>query len=179
VLSFPQSLTDEEMQNDDIGNYDDDDSAPSPQTKATSPGSPSEIVNKTLTATGVRGEDLVLKCDLDSKVLEQSVILWYFGDNIIVNGKNVVVSNFGLGSNNDLIILKASPKDAGIYHCQAVPSNSVVYTKVTIAEHSLDAIAPESSTSAAGSGSASSSLLLGWTLLGSTVLVLLLGISKH
>lgn len=53
------------MQNDDF-NYDDDDSAPSPQTKSTSPN-PSERINKTLTATGIRGEDLVLKCDLDSK----------------------------------------------------------------------------------------------------------------
>ncbi|XP_020798520.1 uncharacterized protein LOC110176485 [Drosophila serrata] len=172
VLSFPQGLTDEEMQNDDF-TYDDDDSAPSPQTKATSPASPSEKVNKTLTATGIRGEDLVLKCDLDSNVLAKSVILWYFGENIIANGKSLLLSNFELDSNNDLIILKASPKDAGIYHCLAVPSNSVVYTKVSIAEHSLDAIAPESSTSTAGSGSASSSLLLGWTLL------VLLGIIKH
>ncbi|KAH8290407.1 hypothetical protein KR054_002722, partial [Drosophila jambulina] len=178
VLSYPQGLTEEEMQNDDF-TYDDDDSAPSPQTKATSPTSPSEKVNKTLTATVIRGEDLVLKCDLDSKVLANSVILWYFGENIIANGENLVLPNFKLDPNHDLTILKASPQDAGSYHCLAVPSNSVVYTKVSIAEHSLDAIAPESSTSAgSGSASTSSSLLLGWTLLGSTVLVLM-GIGKH
>lgn len=109
-------------------------------------------------------------------MLTESVILWYFGENVIANGKTLVLPNFKLDPNHDLTILKASPQDAGSYHCQAVPSNSMVYTKVTIAEHSLDAIAPESST--AGSGSVSSRSLLGWTLLGSAALVLL-GIGKH
>jgi len=51
------------MQGDDNFDYEEDnDSAPSPQIKASS--STGETINKTLTVTGIRGEDVVLKCDV-------------------------------------------------------------------------------------------------------------------
>jgi len=102
------------------------------------------------------------------------VVLWRFGNNVISNGKNLVHPNFELNANYDLTILKAKSQDAGTYHCEVLPSGSLVYTNVIIAEHSLDAIAPESSTSAAGCESS----FLGYTLMGSTIL-LLLGMGKH
>ncbi|XP_016953189.1 uncharacterized protein LOC108026661 [Drosophila biarmipes] len=176
VFSYPQSsLEEEEMQNDENFDYgDESDSAPSPQTKAQSP-SAGEKVNKTLTVTGIRGEDVVLKCDVGRNLQStETVVLWYLGEHVISNGKNLVLPNFKLDANYDLTILKANPQDAGTYHCQVLPSHSEVYTKVIIAEHSLDAIAPESSTSAAGSASS----FLGCTLLGSTML-LLLGLGSH
>jgi len=53
------------MQGDDNFDYEEDnDSAPSPQIKASS--STGETINKTLTVTGIRGEDVVLKCDVGS-----------------------------------------------------------------------------------------------------------------
>ncbi|XP_037713037.1 uncharacterized protein LOC119549226 [Drosophila subpulchrella] len=175
VSSYPQSALEEDgMQGDDNFDYEEDnDSAPSPQIKASS--STGETINKTLTVTGIRGEDVVLKCDVGSNLQSSDdVVLWHFGNNVISNGKNLVHPNFELNANYDLTILKANPQDAGTYYCKVLPSGSLVYTKVIIAEHSLDAIAPESSTSAAGSGSS----FLGYTLMGSTIL-LLLGMGKH
>ncbi|EDW56764.1 uncharacterized protein LOC6615520 [Drosophila sechellia] len=176
VFSYPQSsMDDDQMQADDDFDYGgEDQSAPSPQTKSSNPIA-SEKINKTLSVTGIRGEDVVLKCDVGSTLhSSDGVVLWYFGDNVISNGKNLVQPNFKLDANYDLTILKASPQVAGSYLCKVLPSGSVVNTKVTIAEHSLDAIAPESSTSAAGSASS----FLGCTVLGSTVL-LLLGMGTH
>ncbi|EDV55594.1 uncharacterized protein LOC6548245 [Drosophila erecta] len=177
VFSYPQSSQDDyQMQADDDFDYGgEDQSAPSPQTKSSTPIS-SEKVNKTLSVTGIRGEDVVLKCDvgIDLHSSEDVVVLWYFGNNVISNGKNVVQPNFKLDPNYDLTILRASPQVAGNYLCKVLPSESVVHTKVTIAEHSLDAIAPESSTSAAGTASS----FLGCTVLGSIVL-LLLGMGTH
>lgn len=176
VISYPQSsVDDDQMQADDDFDYGgEDQSAPSPQTKSPNPVA-SEKINKTLSVTGIRGEDVVLKCDVGSNLHSSDVVvLWYFGDNVISNGKNLVQPNFKLDANYDLTILKASPQVAGSYLCKVLPSGSVVNTKVTIAEHSLDAIAPESSTSAAGSASS----FLGCTVLASTVL-LLLGMGAH
>ncbi|KAH8348831.1 hypothetical protein KR084_011656, partial [Drosophila pseudotakahashii] len=178
VFSYPQSSPDEEQMQSDADDFDYGDesqSAPSSQTKSSSPSN-GDRVNKTLTLTGIRGEDVLLKCDVgtDLETCEACSVLWYFGDHIIANGKNLVQTNFKLDSNFDLTILKASPQDAGGYLCKVLPAGSLVSTKVIIAEHSLDAIAPESSTSAAGSASS----LLGYTLLGSIVL-LLLGMGKH
>ncbi|XP_017078960.1 uncharacterized protein LOC108113039 [Drosophila eugracilis] len=176
VLSYPQSTAEEEqMQSDDDFDYGgEDQSAPSPQMKSQSQGS-SEKINKTVSVTGIRGEDVVLKCDVGSN-LESSeiVVLWYFGDNVISNGKSLVQPNFKLDANYDLTILHATPQVGGTYICEVLPSGSVVNTKVTITEHSMDAIAPESSVSSAGSASS----FLGYTLLGSTIL-LLLGMGKH
>ncbi|XP_034650277.1 uncharacterized protein LOC117889878 [Drosophila subobscura] len=154
VFSYPQSGNDDEemMADDDFEYEQDDQSASSQQTKiqsqipAKSDGSAPP--NRTVTVTGIRGEDVVLKCDLDTT---QS-ILWFFGTNIIANGGTLVQPNFKLDTENyDLTILKASPQDAGDYYCKALPQGSILNTKVVIAEHSLDAIAPESSTSASSS----------------------------
>ncbi|KAI8037594.1 uncharacterized protein LOC128255428 [Drosophila gunungcola] len=175
VLSYPQSTAEEDqMQNDEEFDYEGvDQSAPSPQTKSINPIN-SETVNRTLTVMGIRGEDVVLKCDVGSNLQATDVVvLWFFGKNVISNGKSLVQPNFELNANYDLTILKASSQVAGTYVCKVLPSGSVVNTKVIIADHSLDAIAPESSTSAAGS----SSSFLGYTLLGSVLL--LLGMGKH
>ncbi|XP_017054029.1 uncharacterized protein LOC108096707 [Drosophila ficusphila] len=175
VLSYPQSTADDDqMMNDDDFDYGvEDQSAPSPQTKSSLPASTVKV-NKTLTVTGIIGEDVVLKCGLgDNLQNTNNVILWLFGSNVISNGKSLIQPNFKLDSNYDLTILKASPQVAGTYVCKILPSESVAITKVIIAEHSLDAIAPESSTSAAGSRSS----FLGCTLLGS--IILLLGMGKH
>ncbi|XP_017090774.2 uncharacterized protein babos [Drosophila bipectinata] len=177
VLSYPQSnLDDEPMQNDDDFDYSSDDqSAPSPQTKDSTPTS-LQRVSKTASVTGILGKDLKLKCDVGTEMLsaENVVVLWYFGNTLIANGKNVVQPNFELDPNFDLTILKASAQDAGSYRCEVVPSRSEVITKVVIAEHSLDAIVPESSTSAS---SAMACSLMGWTLLGSVMV--LLGAGRH
>ncbi|EDW35970.1 GL16927 [Drosophila persimilis] len=152
VLSYPQSGTDEdEMMADDDFEYEQDDQGTSSQQAKTGQipaKTDSAQPNRTVTVTGIRGEDVVLKCDLD---ITQS-ILWFFGKNIIANGGTLVQPNFKLDTANyDLTILKASPQDAGDYYCKALPQGSVLNTKVVIAEHSLDAIAPESSTSASSS----------------------------
>lgn len=105
---------------------------------------------------------------------ENVVVLWYFGTNVITNGKNLVQPNFKLDPNYDLTILKASSQDAGTYRCVVLPTNSEVITEVVITDHSLDAIAPESSTSAS---SAMACSLMGWTVLGSAIL--LLGVGRH
>ncbi|XP_043642726.1 uncharacterized protein LOC122612913 [Drosophila teissieri] len=177
VFSYPQSSADDDqMQADDDFDYGgEDQSAPSPQTKSSNPVT-SDKINKTLSVTGIRGEDVVLKCDvgIDLHSSDDVVVLWFFGDNVISNGKNLVQPNFKLDANYDLTILKASAQVAGSYLCKVLPSGSVVNTKVTIAEHSLDAIAPESSTSAAGSASS----FLGCTVVGSMAL-LLLGMGTH
>ncbi|KAH8269487.1 hypothetical protein KR018_004348, partial [Drosophila ironensis] len=182
VFSYPQSnIDDEPMQNDDDFDYtSEDQSAPSPQTKASQPNL-GQKVNKTATVTGIRGEDVKLQCDVGNDVLggENAVVLWYFGANIVANGKNVVQPNLELDMNNyDLTILKASAQDAGTYLCKVLPTGSEVTTKVVIAEHSLDAIAPESSTSkSAATAVTMSSSFLAWTLLGSALVVL--GLGKH
>ncbi|KAH8401515.1 hypothetical protein KR009_006014, partial [Drosophila setifemur] len=171
VFSYPQSSNDDEpMQNDDDFDYGEDQSAPSPQIKSSEPALGLKI-NKTVEVTGYRGEDVVLKCDIGSDLLstESVVVLWYIGGNVISNGRNVVQPNFKLDPNYDLTILKASAQNAGTYRCEVEPLHSGVNTKVVIVEHSLDAIAPESSTSAAGSLSS----FLGWTILGSAILPLL------
>ncbi|XP_017007992.3 uncharacterized protein babos [Drosophila takahashii] len=178
VFSYPQSTPEEEQMQSDADDFDygeESQSAPSPQTKSSHP-SIGDKMNKSLTVTGIRGENVKLTCDVgtDLENCEVCSVLWLFGDHVIANGKNVVQPNFKLDSNFDLTILKASPQDAGGYSCNVLPAGSVVSTKVIIAEHSLDAIAPESSTSAAGSASS----FLGHTLLGSIAL-LLLGMGKH
>uniref|UniRef100_A0A6P4EYU4 Uncharacterized protein LOC108043913 n=1 Tax=Drosophila rhopaloa TaxID=1041015 RepID=A0A6P4EYU4_DRORH len=175
VLSFPQSpADDEQMQNDEDFDYNGvDQSAPSPQTKSPRPIT-SEKVNKTVTVNGIRGQDVVLKCDVGTNLdAPNVVVLWSFGVHIISNGKNVVQPNYALNENYDLTIVKASSQEAGDYSCKVLPIESVVNTKVIIVDQSLDAIAPESSVSAAGSLSS----FLGYTLLGSALL--LLGMGKH
>lgn len=176
VLSYPQSSIDDEMQNDEDFDYSSDDqSAPSPQTKDSTSTSLQKIT-KTASVTGIRGEEVKLQCDVGSEMLgaENVAVLWYFGENVIANGRNVVQPNFELDPNFDLTILKASSQDAGTYRCVVHPSKSEVITKVVIADHSLDAIAPESSTSAS---SAMACSLMGWTVLGSAML--LLGVGRH
>lgn len=67
MISYPQSsVDDDQMQADDDFDYGgEDQSAPSPQTKSPNPVA-SEKINKTLSVTGIRGEDVVLKCDVGS-----------------------------------------------------------------------------------------------------------------
>ncbi|XP_022217732.2 uncharacterized protein LOC111070970 [Drosophila obscura] len=178
VFSYPQPGNEEdEMLSDDDFEYEQDDqSASSQQTKTQGQipaKSDSTPPNRTVTVTGIRGEDVVLKCDLD---MTQS-ILWFFGTNIIANGGTLVQPNFKLDTENyDLTILKASPQDAGDYYCQALPQGSVLNTKVVIAEHSFDAIAPESSTSTASSSLPSLPFSLLWAVLTG---VCLLKIGSH
>ncbi|XP_068145970.1 uncharacterized protein babos [Drosophila tropicalis] len=156
VFSYPQSFNDEDqMQADDDFEYDtEDQSAPSQQNKPADPTSTknSQQETKTVKVTGVLGKDVVLKCELD--IDSKSAVLWYFGNNVVTTGHNVVQTNFKVDANYDLTILRASPKDAGEYHCEVLPQKSVLYIHVTLNEHhSLDAIAPESSTSSASQSS--------------------------
>ncbi|EDW72254.2 uncharacterized protein Dwil_GK20826 [Drosophila willistoni] len=157
VFSYPQSFPDDDqMQADDDFEYDtDDQSAPSQQNKPANPTSTKHVSQqetKTVKVTGVLGKDVVLKCDLD--IDSKSEVLWYFGNNVVTTGHNVVQTNFKVDANYDLTILRASPKDAGDYHCELLPQKSVLNIHVILNEHhSLDAIAPESSTSAASQSS--------------------------
>lgn len=148
TLAYPSNTdVDEGMQNDDY-DYDTDDlSAPSPQTKPTGVIKTNEpLVNRTLTQRGILGEDVVLHCD--ENITKENVILWLRDSKIITSGSSVVLPNFSLNPRNyDLTILKASPQSAGTYHCQILPQNVFVATKVVLGDHSLDVITPESSKS--------------------------------
>ncbi|XP_023164664.2 uncharacterized protein LOC115483435 [Drosophila hydei] len=148
ALGFP-STTDvhDLMLNDDYDYDTDEPSAPSPQTKPTGVANAYlPLVNRTLTKTGILGEDVVLKCD--ENITEANVILWFQDSKMITSDRSVVLPNFSLNPKNfDLTILKASPQSAGTYSCQILPQNVFVSTKVVLGDHSLDVITPESSRS--------------------------------
>ncbi|KAH8370487.1 hypothetical protein KR093_003653, partial [Drosophila rubida] len=152
VACYPSTSAIEDndgMLNDEY-EYDDQSNVPSPQTKPSSSATAKDLVpqqNRTLTVTGILGEDVVLKCD--TKIDKDTVINWYRGDKIISTGQTLVQSNFNLNPKNfDLTILKSSPQSAGDYYCLRYPGGSAVTTKVVLNEHSLDIITPESSKSA-------------------------------
>ncbi|XP_034479793.1 uncharacterized protein LOC117785708 [Drosophila innubila] len=153
ALSYPQAGTegDDGMQNDYVDYSDDDKSSPSEQTKPyiiPEPAIPQQ--NKSLTVTGILGEDVVLKCGLKAGLNQN--ILWYQGSKSIATGTSVTSPNFSLNATTyDLTILKSSPQSAGDYYCKLVPDQVFIHTLVVLGDHSMDVITPESSKSAQSS----------------------------
>ncbi|XP_030557967.1 uncharacterized protein LOC115760645 [Drosophila novamexicana] len=153
VLSYP-SITEDD---DDGMMADEYDYGPDDQNVASQPVSqpkPTNIAksavpkaNRTVTKTGILGEDVLLKCD--EKITKDDVILWYQNSKLIANGQSLLLPNFSLDPKSyDLTILKASAQSAGDYYCQILPQNVFMHTKVILGDHSLDVITPESSKSA-------------------------------
>ncbi|XP_030387077.1 uncharacterized protein LOC115633743 [Scaptodrosophila lebanonensis] len=155
VLSHPAIEEDQMMADDyDYGEPNDQSQQSKSGTSASSsssfPKMPSTWTNRTkVDVTGILGQNIVLKCD--DKVGKDNVVLWYQGKNLVSNGNSVLVPNFSLNPKTyELTILHSSPQSSGDYYCEVEPQKIRVHTKVIVLEHehSLDAIAPESSTSA-------------------------------
>ncbi|XP_034479790.1 immunoglobulin superfamily member 10 [Drosophila innubila] len=125
----------DDIQNDDYGDYDEDESATldsqPPKVAENAFSEPPFFEQQEIVMKAKPGDTVILNCDARNFAIS-NVAMWYKDSTLVANGQNAISNRVEVMKNNSLKLTSVTAEDADDYYCAVLPQNVRQHTKLTV-----------------------------------------------